>query len=149
MDPQQLIADAALISAFIQLMAPNLSALKMEAAAFVVANPDGQLTLVPWPMDKATLESKYCGKVPAGVVAVVHTHPENCRDPSPQDFKVAAKLGVPVLVLSPHGICAANPSSGSPQWLLKDRHWMIHYRSAKPPQMTATPPQADANASFE
>jgi hypothetical protein len=71
-----------------------------EQAAFVVAAPDGTLSLVPWPMTAIEDESHWKGPLPSNAVAIVHTHPNTSPRPSRLDARTSIKTGLAVYVVT-------------------------------------------------
>jgi proteasome lid subunit RPN8/RPN11 len=71
-----------------------------EHAAFLVMDGRGGLQLVPWPSRAASHRATYRGAIPAGTVAIVHTHPDHLPNPSAGDERVSRRLALPVYVLT-------------------------------------------------
>ncbi|HVG25439.1 MAG TPA: Mov34/MPN/PAD-1 family protein, partial [Thermoanaerobaculia bacterium] len=80
-----------------------------ERAAFLILECDGALTLEPW-REGGFRHATYRGKVPAGAIAILHTHPARVPEPSAHDRAEARRLGIPVVVITPSGVIAAQPS---------------------------------------
>ena len=76
----------------------------MEEAAFVVAAPDGTLSLLRWPATATHDRSFWKGAFPSNAVAIVHTHPNSMPKPSPLDARTAIETGLPVYVMTRSGI---------------------------------------------
>lgn len=83
--------------------------LDRERAAFLIRESDDSLTLAPWP-DGGFRHASYRGAIPEGTIAILHTHPATLPLPSPRDHAEARRLGIPVLVITPEGVIAAEPS---------------------------------------
>lgn len=75
-----------------------------EHSAFLVRDANGKLQLVKWPGDGTRMSATYHGTIPAGTVAIVHTHPNGLPNPSRGDAALARKLNLPVYVLTRRGI---------------------------------------------
>jgi hypothetical protein len=71
-----------------------------ERSAFLVTGADGELALVKWPYQATSMRASYRGAIPAGTVAIVHTHPNTVPNPSLGDAALARKLNLPVYVLT-------------------------------------------------
>lgn len=81
-----------------------------ERAAWIVPGEPSGLRWVNWPNGRSFLSAQWKGPVPAGAVAIVHTHPA-AVDPKPseRDRETAGRLGVPVYTVSRSGIWKAAP----------------------------------------
>lgn len=73
---------------------------KMEEAAFVIRNEDGELGIVRWPSAGVPNEARWRGSFPKGTVAIAHTHPNGFPEPSRADERTARLRKVPVYVLT-------------------------------------------------
>ena len=83
---------------------------RTERAAWIVRNADGGYEFVIWPHSAAGGSEMWTGKVPVQTVAQVHTHPKNLDPkPSKNDSRIAAKVKVPIYVISKDGIWRVNP----------------------------------------
>lgn len=82
--------------------------LQREHAAFLIREPDGSLTLEPWP-DTGFRHATFRGTVPQRVIAVLHTHPRNEPRPSAHDQREAQRLALPVVVITTDAVIAAMP----------------------------------------
>jgi hypothetical protein len=71
-----------------------------EHSAFLVARANGDLQLVRWAGEATSMSATYRGAIPAGTVAIVHTHPKSLPNPSYGDVALARKLNLPVYVLT-------------------------------------------------
>jgi hypothetical protein len=97
-------ARADVISAFDTLLRKSgYGRLGEERAGFLVYE-DGSFRLVMWPPTHKFHSEEWQGPIPAGTVAVVHTHPPNLPDPSAQDRDEAQRIGAPIIVLTPRSI---------------------------------------------
>ncbi len=81
-----------------------------ERAAWVVPDGAARTRWVSWPNERRFMNARWKGPVPAGAVAIVHTHP-GVVDPKPsgQDIETAQRLGVSVYTVSRTGIWKALP----------------------------------------
>lgn len=80
-----------------------------ERAAFLVRDSDGTLTLLEW-TSHDSFRASWRGVMPAGTIAVVHTHPHFDPEPSRHDITEAQRIGIPIVVLSRHGMTAVDAS---------------------------------------
>jgi hypothetical protein len=81
-----------------------------ERAAFLIEERDGTLTLEPWPVS-AHRHASFRGAIPARAIAIVHTHPRRFPEPSAHDRAEAQRLGIAIIVVTPRGVIAAEPSA--------------------------------------
>lgn len=70
-----------------------------ERAGFLVYDGE-RFHLVMWPPTHLFHAEKWHGAIPAGTVAVVHTHPPSLPEPSLDDRMEAQRVGVPIIVLT-------------------------------------------------
>jgi proteasome lid subunit RPN8/RPN11 len=94
-----------------------------EAAAFVVRDPGGALSLVPWPDQFENHRQTWRGTVPAGAIAIVHTHPDRAPVPSRGDCELARSTGLAVVALSRWAIWMIEPDAAEPVPLVARRNW--------------------------
>ncbi|MEO8585336.1 MAG: Mov34/MPN/PAD-1 family protein [Acidobacteriota bacterium] len=95
-----------------------------ERAAWVVPDGSEGVRWVNWPSGRRFLTEQWKGPVPAGVVAIVHTHPAMVDPkPSAQDVETARRLGVPVYTISRSAIWKAEPN-GSIVSVDGERWWI-------------------------
>lgn len=80
-----------------------------EKAAFLIRERDGTLTLEPWP-NGGYRHATFRGAIPPRTIAILHTHPAGEPQPSVRDRAEAKRLGIPVVVIAPSGVIAAEPS---------------------------------------
>ena len=99
-----------------------------ERAAWVVPHASDGIRWVNWPNGRRFLAARWDGPVPAGAVAIVHTHP-SMVDPKPseQDIATARRLRVPVYTISRSGIWKAVPDGSVVP--VEDSAWWIACRS--------------------
>jgi hypothetical protein len=100
----------------------------VERAAWVLAVDAGHVRWQAWPDEKYCLRAHWKGPVPAGAVAIVHTHPTVADPkPSPQDVETARRIGLPVYTVSRAGIWKAEP--GGVVVAVDDERWWTGCRS--------------------
>jgi len=81
-----------------------------ECAAWIVPDESEGVRWVSWPNGHLFLAERWKGSVPAGAVAIVHTHPAMVSPkPSRQDIETARRFGVTVYTVSRSGIWKAVP----------------------------------------
>ena len=102
--PDEIIADVAL-----QLLTRAGPHQEFECAAFIVAGA-GSFTLRHWPRDRAFRGAQWLGAIPAGAVAIIHTHPHTNPLPSPQDAREARRTQLPFYVVSRGSLAVVEPS---------------------------------------
>jgi hypothetical protein len=79
-----------------------------ESAAWIVRDESGGVRLRTWDFSGAVQTAAWKGPAPSGALAIVHTHPRwTDARPSARDAALARRLGLPVYVLSPHGLWVA------------------------------------------
>lgn len=82
--------------------------LPFERAGFLILERDGAITMQPWDT-RGVRHASYRGAMPERVIAIAHTHPRNETRPSSRDREVAARVGVPVIVVTNESVIAAMP----------------------------------------
>jgi len=85
-----------------------------ERAAFLVRRHDGTLRTIPWQPGDAT-EATYKGRIPAGCIAIIHTHPIAAPQPSRRDLAESRRLNLPIIVITPDSVNAAMPDGTTTQ----------------------------------
>jgi hypothetical protein len=85
-----------------------------ESAAFLVRDSEHGLYLIRWPQSATSRQSTYSGRLPTGVIAIAHTHPEltHLRMPSSHDAALARHSGLDVYVITHAEIWLAQGVSG-------------------------------------
>lgn len=83
----------------------------LEVAVFIVQNEDGTIAFIPWPVSGEFRGARWEGPIPANVIAIAHTHPNQWFRASPEDIEQARRTGLPIFVLSRRAISIADPSS--------------------------------------
>jgi hypothetical protein len=79
-----------------------------ERAAFLVYDA-GTFSCIAWPSRFGYNRAEWNGRIPDGAIAVVHTHPLSMPLPSSHDLREAARIGAPVVVVTPDLVSAATP----------------------------------------
>ena len=96
---------------------------EQEVAAFIVRNPDGKLSSMLWPHLPDRREQRYSGAIPAGTIAIAHTHPVFAYEPSRGDRELAKRVGLPNYVITRATVYVANPD-GTMVPLIKSGDWI-------------------------
>ena len=74
---------------------------QQEVAAFLVRDANGVISSVFWPHTANRRSEHYDGAIPAGTVAIAHTHPWQAdQHPSRGDIAQAMKIGMPIYVVT-------------------------------------------------
>lgn len=71
----------------------------LEVAAWLACD-GATCRLVPWPASREFRRATWRGAVPAGAIAIVHTHPAPLPWPSHADRRAARATGLPVVVVT-------------------------------------------------
>ena len=84
-----------------------------EVAAFLVRDSNGVISAVRWPHTANRRSEHYEGAIPAGTVAIAHTHPLQA-DPRPSrgDIEQARKIGLPIYVVTRRNLYVVDASGG-------------------------------------
>ncbi len=82
------------------LAAARWGTTRYECAAFATVGPDGTVEFVRWPRSDRELRADFVGTLPAGTIAIVHTHPNEFPLPSDHDSALARRLGIGVYTLT-------------------------------------------------
>lgn len=106
------------------LRAAKLGITPLESAAFIEQRDDGSLVCELWPASHADHEASFHGAIPPGTVAIVHTHPMDWPLPSTHDTQEAARLRIPIYVLTLRDVYKVVPHSSTPAAIVRDRLWM-------------------------
>jgi hypothetical protein len=81
---------------------------ELEVAAFIVRASDGTFSLRSWPNQRRFRSAQWNGPIPAGVIAVIHSHPVMKPRPSEMDRAEAERLRIPFFVVSRNSLCKAD-----------------------------------------
>jgi len=95
---------------------------KTERAAFLVREESGQYRCVAWPMDGRLQRQEFHGAIPAGTIAIIHTHPSEIPLGSAVDQRTAVRLSMPIFVLTPLNIYMITPAGVSVS-VIENRLW--------------------------
>lgn len=118
--------DAQQLSLFAELLenAKRLPAGR-EAAAFLVRDSQRGLYLIRWPASETPRQSTFSGRIPAGAIAIAHTHPElaHLRMPSAHDAALARRSGLDIYVLTHAEIWLAQGVSGRVVRVVSNGSW--------------------------
>jgi proteasome lid subunit RPN8/RPN11 len=106
-----------------------------EVAAFLVQDASGSIASVKWPHSGAARSERYDGVIPAGTVAIAHTHPTYAPLPSRGDVGQAMRIGLPIYVITRWSLYVVDPTSGTCLALIEHKNWM---RSPRPAAVQAT-----------
>ena len=106
----------------------------MEVAAFIVRDGNGELACQMWPHTASIRAAHYQGAVPAGTVAVAHTHPIYAEQPSRGDIEQAKRIGLPIYVITRWSLYVVDPSSGASVAVISQKNWT---RSPQPAEVQA------------
>ena len=98
-----------------------------ERAGFLILESGGAVTLAPWNATAGFQRASHRGGIPAGTIAVAHTHPLGAAQPSAGDRDLARRIGLPVVVITPDAVIAAMPD-GTIRTLIAGPGW---WRSAR------------------
>jgi hypothetical protein len=71
-----------------------------EEAMFIVRDGAGVLSFVRWMATGSPRHAEWSGPVPAGVIAIVHTHPNAMPRPSAADVHTSLRTRLPVYVVT-------------------------------------------------
>jgi len=88
-----------------------------EQAAFLIRNASGATFFLRWRANGELNRAEWDGPIPAGTVAIVHTHPNWLPLPSNRDALVARQTAVPVYVVTRTRI--ARTDGGEPVIVVK------------------------------
>jgi hypothetical protein len=103
-----LVDDPAVLDMFADVLNHVRFGMDTENAAFIVREKDGTHQCVFWPNTAEYRQSHYQGPPPAGVVAIVHTHPYSLPVVSSGDRATAMRLGIPVYAITARSIYEAD-----------------------------------------
>src|SRR6185295_9360033 len=99
--PLEITEDPAIRAALWEMFADTRFGHAMnEEAAFIVRAADGSLSAVRWPSSDGPHRSQWKAPVPAGAVAIAHTHPNGQPRPSIADSRTAELMKIPVYVVT-------------------------------------------------
>ncbi len=123
-DVRRAVNDPCVMNTFGQLLKRGGGILgRVEAAAFLVQESDGSLTMVFWPENGVSRKAKFHGAIPQGTVAIVHTHPPEMERPSRGDLAEAKRLGLPIYVVTFWQVWVADPTSETALLIVAKTSW--------------------------
>lgn len=115
------LCETDIVSAYARLnAAAAMGRYASEWAGFLVRKADGRVHVVVWPAGE-DLKASYKGPIPAGCVAVMHTHPPRAPHPSRRDLAEAVRIRLPIVVVTPERVTVARPDGTSEE--LFGRGW--------------------------
>ena len=91
-----------------------------EQAAFLIRDARGATFFLRWRGNGELNRAEWDGPLPAGTVAIIHTHPNWLPLPSSRDIRVARETAVPVYVITLTRI--ARTDGGAP-FVVVSRDW--------------------------
>jgi hypothetical protein len=98
-----ILRDPAVLACFAQLVREGEYGFRnFERAAFLISQADHSLQCIHWPSTHELKQARWSGPMPAGVVAVAHTHPLSSPNASPDDVHEARRIGMPIFILTPN-----------------------------------------------
>ncbi|HEX6097842.1 MAG TPA: Mov34/MPN/PAD-1 family protein [Thermoanaerobaculia bacterium] len=92
-----------------------------EEAMFIIRGADGQLSFLRWERTGIPHHAHWNAPLPAGTVAIVHTHPNTMPRPSRMDEQTAVRNNLPVYVVTRTKIMKT--SHGQTDVVLKGEWW--------------------------
>ena len=95
---------------------------QQEVAAFLVRDTNGAISSVLWPLTADRRSVHYRGVVPAGTVAIAHTHPIFAERPSSGDIAQARKIGLPIYVITRWNLYVVD-ATGAVTSLIEKKNW--------------------------
>lgn len=95
---------------------------QQEVAAFIVRDANGAISSVLWPHTANRSSEHYDGVIPAGTVAIAHTHPIFLEHPSSGDIAQARRIGLPIYVITRWNLYVVN-ATGAVMRLIENRNW--------------------------
>src|ERR1051325_10678304 len=95
---------------------------QQEVAAFLVRDANGAIASVLWPHTANRRSEHYDGVVPAGTVAIAHTHPIFAESPSSGDIPQAIKVGLPIYVITRWNLYVVD-ATGAVTSLIEKKNW--------------------------
>jgi hypothetical protein len=93
-----------------------------ERAAFLVIDEGGGFRCLLWPYHNGFARERFSGRIPAGTVAIAHTHPNSARHPSVHDRTEAMRLLIPFLIVSRDDIYGIS-SHGEVVSVIEKKRW--------------------------
>jgi proteasome lid subunit RPN8/RPN11 len=102
---------------------------RVEEAAFLVQDSDGQLHAINWKSGESDRVS-YAGPRPVHCIGMMHTHPFGATQPSRGDRDEARRIGLPLVVVTRVAVTVAWPD-GSVSSLIEGKRWAAMRRQVR------------------
>ncbi len=99
-----------------------------ERAAFILRGEKGDYRCALWPSEHRWREASYSGAVPAGTIAVAHTHPRDLPRPSQHDVDEALRSKRTFYVITFWSIYRIDPTSGRIVAVVWNQDWTLSFR---------------------
>lgn len=99
-----------------------------ERAAFIVRSEEGEYRCAEWPSKHHWREASYNGFVPAGTIAIAHTHPRAFPHPSQHDVDEAIRTQLVSYVITFWSIYRIDPAGGRIVALVRNHDWTLPFR---------------------
>lgn len=123
-DPRAFLEEPEVAALFAHLFElAGSGARDIEHAAFLVREPDNQWSCLLWPSRAQFRSEEYRGRIPDGVVAIMHTHPNRMSHASRQDGETARQTGLPLFTITRGTVTVIDPSSGEEEWIARYENW--------------------------
>jgi hypothetical protein len=121
--PAMLLEDPRVLALFGDLFRlALLGSQDLERAAFLTIE-NGRFACRLWPSSRDFRRESFQGVIPAGTVAIVHTHPNRMPKASRQDRETAKQTGLPLFTLTWANITVVDPLSGVESWPVRQTLW--------------------------
>ncbi|MEA2164086.1 MAG: hypothetical protein QOK37_2213 [Thermoanaerobaculia bacterium] len=141
LDAGDVLNDATLRAYFADLLRQGgFGHWKTERAAFIVRDEDGHYRCIAWPMDGHLYRQQFHGIRPDRTAAVIHTHPSERPLASSDDERMAIKLSLPIVVLTPRNIYMI--TAGGETIPIVQNHMWATFAEASPMRCSASPSTA-------
>lgn len=114
-----------------------------ESGAFIVKSASGH-HLELWPKSLKKYTTSYRGAIPAGIVAIAHSHPLSRPEPSRNDIEVAQRLGLDMYVVTRKSVYLIRGGSGTVTELLGSELWYDQVLAWRKGALIALPTIRDA-----
>ena len=101
-----------------------------ERAAFILRDEKGDYRCVLWPSEHRWREASYSGVVPAGTIAVAHTHTRELPRPSEHDVDEALRSKLTFYIITFWSIYRIDPTTGRIVAVVWNQDWTRSFRRA-------------------
>jgi hypothetical protein len=125
-----LVDDPTVLDMFAEVQQRGRFGKETESAAFIVRDENGEHRCFFWPNTFEYHRTHYPGPPPAGVVAIVHTHPYDLPLVSPGDQVTAAHFRIPVYAITVRSISEAD-ALGRVIVVTKNHQWLRDRRRGR------------------